>query len=512
MNTAIEVVCNFVVTLPVFYSKTSNTYVLREIEKADWVLLKYVDAYKKDKFSHIYFICINLLYFALVVNDTSYYFRTDIWNAEFIYYTFDHFYRYRLSIAVFYIHSLIKELLRRAKLINGILSEAFGRESLDLSDAKVVNDLENVVKDASECYTSVIHVIGRYNGMFGWQLLAIFLNYIFLFMVAYECGLRIVDGPFNRQFSIWFACCIIYAAVGSVLITSICDRTSSEARKTADLTYFYYYKLNISDYNVGEETLARSMLSLIRQTRSLTSAERDHFENYIFDQVYRYRISITVFYIYSLIKEILARAKSINEILINSFEEISSLDKQKSNNLKDLENTINDLSEAYQNTAELISHMNNLFGWQILGIFFNYIFLFMTTYESGLNIINPITEYVDVLFYFWVFCSITYAGVGSVVITSICDRTSREVRKTADLTYSYYYKLNISEYKVPYSLIKELQRMLKLMNDILINAFQTIPSLDKQHSNYPKALENTSKDISDMLVKGCNFRLNKSTT
>lgn len=52
----------------------------------------------------------------------------------------------------------------------------------------------------------------------------------------------------------------------SILITSTSDRVSKEARRTADLLFYYYYDINDGESDV-ERNLIEDILALIRQTR-----------------------------------------------------------------------------------------------------------------------------------------------------------------------------------------------------------------------------------------------------
>lgn len=215
LNTITDVVCNIILTLsPLFLSGDTKKNVLEEVEDLDNILRKYrtIQHGKNDIYIHL--IILHLVYCSLVINDIYPWLVTN--NSEYYqYYFFDHFYRYRLSVLVIYAASLINGLQRRISCVNAILSEELQRIFNQNPDSEMIGRLEDITQDMSNAYAKFINLIQFFNRMFGWQMLAIFLNYIFLFLTAFDVGLRIMrkSESVNQQLFYWAFVSLIYAMV-----------------------------------------------------------------------------------------------------------------------------------------------------------------------------------------------------------------------------------------------------------------------------------------------------------
>lgn len=219
INTTTDFLCNIIITLPAICSNTKfeNT-IAKELEEIDIILSKYNTRRKENRSPCTHLIFLNLFYIGLVLNDVTVWFNSDYKNYHQQFYIFDQFYRYRASILVIYVYYLVKGFLRRITSINDTLEITFENVSLDdvQHGTHTLNNLEETAADVSLLHAKLSNVIRSFNEIFGWQMLCVLLNYILLFMVTYEMGLRIASRHLqniNWQFTVWFVCSMVYAAV-----------------------------------------------------------------------------------------------------------------------------------------------------------------------------------------------------------------------------------------------------------------------------------------------------------
>ncbi|KAK9718209.1 7tm Chemosensory receptor [Popillia japonica] len=189
--------------------------VLEEVENLDKILSKYLRIKHEAKGFYLHLIILHLVYFTLLINDLSQWFDNDNKGYLYQYYVWDQLYRYRLSMLLIYVFSLIHDLQHKISGINTILSEELEQIFGQDLDSKLVKHLESVVQDISEAFADFTNLIRHFNRMFGWQMLASFLNYICLFIAAYETGLRIStrEELIDRHLSTWTLVSLVYSLV-----------------------------------------------------------------------------------------------------------------------------------------------------------------------------------------------------------------------------------------------------------------------------------------------------------
>ncbi|KAK9718206.1 7tm Chemosensory receptor [Popillia japonica] len=216
LNTVTDVLCNVIVTLsPLFISEELKRIVLEEVEHLDKISSKYSRIKHEAKGFYLHLIILHLVYFTLLINDLSQWFDNNNESYLYQYYLWDQLYRYRLSMLVLYVFSFIYSLRQKISGINTILSEELEQILIQDLDSKLIKHLESVVQDISEAFAEFTHIIRHFNRMFGWQMLAIFFNYICLFIVAYEAGLRVArrEGVTNRHLLTWASVSLVYSLV-----------------------------------------------------------------------------------------------------------------------------------------------------------------------------------------------------------------------------------------------------------------------------------------------------------
>lgn len=110
------------------------------------------------------------------------------------------------------------------------------------------------------------------------------------------------------------------------------------------------------------------------------------FVYYIFDHFYRLRISVLVFCMYYMLKDFYSKIISINALLKNAFKQYHHPNSARHRQLTSLRDVVRNVSEMHAKFIQIINYINQLFGWQMLLVFLNYVTLFTTAYESGLRI------------------------------------------------------------------------------------------------------------------------------
>lgn len=222
VNTIVDALCNIVMTLPALVlSENFKGMVMAQINSLDSLLAKYVGT-PSEKASTYFNLLVfnNIFHFALTCNSLSFYFTEteDYFKTYILYYGFDQMYRYRMSILTVYVYYILKELDRKITFINAILTDAFKKYSgkdLPISPKEIMH-LRNVVRDVSEMHAQFTQLICFFNKLFGWQLLLVFLNYVTLFIISYETGVRIVLSKIDddhHQSAVWLCASMSYALV-----------------------------------------------------------------------------------------------------------------------------------------------------------------------------------------------------------------------------------------------------------------------------------------------------------
>lgn len=222
INTTVELLYNILITLTaVVFSNNSKEELLKEIDELDGIIRKHSqNLERKQKFMYKDIILLHIFDTALFINDILLFLPTK--DKEFLaYYYIDQFYRYRISLLVLYIYCFIKELLGKLLAINEHLRETFNNlnsESMLQESSEVLQRMDTVVQDVSVCYLKFGQIVGHFNNIFGWLLLALFINYLCLFMVAFDMGLRIKTNSAEAELPlyIWVGCLMIYALVGTL--------------------------------------------------------------------------------------------------------------------------------------------------------------------------------------------------------------------------------------------------------------------------------------------------------
>lgn len=219
-NTTIVAASNAIITIiTICLSSSFRTNFQMEVDNINKILHQYVKAKIYTKQFYLHLIILHLYYFGLLLDDVITWFVVDAENSHlFTLYCLDDIYRYRISILVLYLYYFVRHLYQKIRGMNTVLVDAFEHTSPeDLQIPEIVSNLEKICEETSSFHISFKLIVDNFNKLFGWQLLLILLNYIFLFMMAYELGLRImtyktVDVTYHM--SIWIIACMIYALVG----------------------------------------------------------------------------------------------------------------------------------------------------------------------------------------------------------------------------------------------------------------------------------------------------------
>ncbi|KAK9718236.1 hypothetical protein QE152_g23276 [Popillia japonica] len=335
-------------------------YLMQQIDNIDDILKKHVQIRANLKKFYLYTAILHLYYIGLLINDFSVWFRPH--NAKthsFIFYVWDELFRYRISVLVLSIYYFLRELYQKVSLINEILGDAFKNvRPIELDGSEKIARLENVVRDVSEFHASFMQIPNDCSSLFGWQIFFILLNYIVFFAMAYEMGLRIVTHSVDSvtyHLSLWIVLCMIYRI--SILVL-----------------YLYYF-----------------VRHLYQKIRGMNTVLVDAFEHTSPEDLQ--------------IPEIVSNL----EVLVDAFEHTSPEDLQIPEIVSNLEKICEETSSFHISFKLIVDNFNKLFGWQLLLILLNYIFLFMMAYELGLRIMTYKT--VDVTYHMsiWIIACMIYA-------------------------------------------------------------------------------------------------------
>lgn len=220
INTTVDLLCSIVITLPVLYfDEILAVKVENEMKDLDMILSKYVPdkRQKRSKFSVVNLIILNTFYVVLLLNDVINYWQSNV-NSNFQFYIFDQPYRYRITICGLYISDLVKAYSNRIITTNRILKNAFQEVSArkSLEDPNVLSRLEKLIADVSILHSKFPSIVSSFNAVFGWPILLIFLNYIFLFLTTYEMSLRLgtnISGRMYWQYFTWSVFNMTYSMV-----------------------------------------------------------------------------------------------------------------------------------------------------------------------------------------------------------------------------------------------------------------------------------------------------------
>ncbi|GJQ83449.1 hypothetical protein Trydic_g8576 [Trypoxylus dichotomus] len=188
----------------------------------------------------------------------------------------DNVLRYRLNIFVACIYFFIRELHQRIKYMNRTLRHIVA--SLD-DDGRVGNQhsianaalylckIPEATKRTSKAYGVVLEIVEEFNSIFGWLLLVLIVNYLVLCLVAFTIALQRRNyQEVDWIYLIWISMMIFTAATGAVSISSICNRTTTEAKKTAPLAYALLFGLNTKKDE--DKSLVEDITLLVRKTTS----------------------------------------------------------------------------------------------------------------------------------------------------------------------------------------------------------------------------------------------------
>lgn len=221
-NTVTGFLCNIVITLPALFSnRIFEENIANELHQIDAILSKYTVKFHRRNNNYrmqVVFI-LTLFYIGLFLSDLSLW--LELGGSDYrkeSYYVLDRLFRYRICTVVIYLYYLIKGFLLRIMSINIAMETAFKRVTIQQirNETQTLRELEKITADVCKLHAKFAHIVKNFNEIFGWQMLAILLNYILLFLVTYEMGLRIAaQGLKNTRWQhiFWLISLLIYAAV-----------------------------------------------------------------------------------------------------------------------------------------------------------------------------------------------------------------------------------------------------------------------------------------------------------
>lgn len=219
INTTILVISNVVITLvPICSNNRIKLDLLKELDYIDNIFSKRTQTKSFTKWFYLHVIILNLYYFGLLLEAIIMWVFIDGENTNLLMlYYGDDIFRYRISMFMIYVYYFLRELCNELVSIHRVLINGFDQVSLDDQGLEeVILDLQRMIKNVSEFYASFKQIIDYCNGLFGWQLLFVLLNYIVFFTLMYEMTLHLMaykmDNITNHMI-LWTVSCMIYALV-----------------------------------------------------------------------------------------------------------------------------------------------------------------------------------------------------------------------------------------------------------------------------------------------------------
>ncbi|KAK9718204.1 hypothetical protein QE152_g23284 [Popillia japonica] len=112
LNTTVEVLYNILITLTaILFSNSSKEELLDEIEELDAIISKHDESFAhKQRIIFKDAILLHTFDTVLLVNDIMLFLLTED-KTYLIYYYFDEYYRYRISLSVLYMYCFIKDIV-----------------------------------------------------------------------------------------------------------------------------------------------------------------------------------------------------------------------------------------------------------------------------------------------------------------------------------------------------------------------------------------------------------------
>lgn len=139
--------------------------------------------------------------------------------------------------------------------------------------------------------------------------------------------------------------------------------------------------------------------SYIQQSYLFTKA----YPYAVFDDVLRYRQSIFLIFVYILLQELKDKITLIKKILEDAIHYNLSIDSTDDESLTYMEKIVN-LTKAFSIYTEIVDLFNDIFGWTLLIMYFNYSFLFLISFKLSWtnSLFSP--GAMDAFQYTWFIC------------------------------------------------------------------------------------------------------------
>lgn len=199
-NTIVDFLCNIIITIPgLVSSEKFQIEIVNEIEEIDWILSsKYKRNFQEqnNRGYYVHLVFLNILYIGLLLNNAFFWLEPGHYIQ---FYIFDQFYRYRATVSTLYIYDLVKRFLQRFTALNEVLEGSLESICTKNSIEKIeMNRLVEMISDVSKLHAKFLNIIKNFNDIFGWPIFAILVNYVLLFIVAYETIIRMAWKRFEN--------------------------------------------------------------------------------------------------------------------------------------------------------------------------------------------------------------------------------------------------------------------------------------------------------------------------
>lgn len=183
INTAIEALTNVIITCTMFKASSKKLLML-SINEVNSGLLKY--GKKPGKYSGYYLldiVCSAIFTIDAIQIIHGLYALSNL--APFI--MFDPLYRLRITISLYYICSLIRELWQQIRHINDVLSRLILSHEHNFQEER-----QTLLNDISILHNQLVESIFYLNDIFGWVLLCVFMNYVLLYLISFELTINLL--------------------------------------------------------------------------------------------------------------------------------------------------------------------------------------------------------------------------------------------------------------------------------------------------------------------------------
>lgn len=252
----------------------------------------------------------------------------------------------------------------------------------------------------------------------------IFFSILTVLMLGFDIyGRYIVDFPITSKSLIFVGTLNMIALAIHSLFTTLSFMTKKKKKFLDMLSKIDQFDIIIYKYVDKKHNATRAYSSIIilhiyyiisiytafylQKTYHFTKS----YQYGVFDDILRYRQAIFLIFVYILLQEIRDRIISITDILKDAVRYYSSSKTTTNETLTYFEEKVDDLTKAFAIHSEIMDLFNDIFGWTLLIIYFNFLCLFLISFKTSWTSSLLYPGSMDAFIYIWFICLMLTAVV-----------------------------------------------------------------------------------------------------